>query len=133
MPHVTHRRNRDFVTQCKKSARHLRLRGRKPSIDEIVRHALAQTAPTYYAEYYRACAMLRHYGTAPRAQRPYAASGQWADMAADLARLKAANPGVNDRFLIYLLVTGKAGSPRFYLSKRRALEIATSALAEMIA
>lgn len=127
MSNSTHLRNRAFINQCRKSAKQLQLRGRKPSLEEIVTHALAQPAPAYYANFYNAVAKMKDYSVSPRGGRKYTSSTQWEHMAEDLRKLRSRNPGVNDKFLIAMLLAGKGGFPRFYMSHRRALQIVSEA------
>lgn len=129
MPHITRQRNRDFIRQCEKSAKILRNQGARPTVDEIVSHALKQAAPSYYADYYRATSILRHKPDHRRHKKKlYASSRQWVDMAADLAKIRLKNPRKSPREIILDLCTGRAGSPRFYMTHRRALEIAAPLL-----
>lgn len=130
MRHITHQRNRDFINQCKKSATCLWFRGRKPTFEEIVAHALKQPAPSYYVSYYRATSILKQMLKTPGRRGRYASSRQWDDMAADLKRMMERRPGVSLRRLVLELCTGMAGSPRFYLSSRRARQIAAEALTQ---
>lgn len=124
MRHITHLRNRAFMEQCRKSARSLRMRGRRPSEAEIVRHALAQPAPRYFVDFYRATHILKNFDMKGRRNsRSYAGSRQWEDMAHDLAALRAQHPRASVNRLILDLCTGRAGRPRFYMSARRALEL----------
>lgn len=121
MTHITHQRNKDFIEQCRKSAEALRLRGKKPALEDIVRHALAQPAPKYYVNPYRAIANLEKCLT-PRDNK-YAASRIWRDMAIDIRRLRTTYPRTSLRWLVKQLCLGNAGRPRYYISPRRALEI----------
>lgn len=123
MYHITHQRNRDFMNQYRRSAKSLRLRGLKPTREEIVLHALTQPAPSYYADFYRATSILGRPGRGDKIKHRYASSRQWKDMAADLARLRAARPRKRVNDIILDLLTGRAGHPRFYLTPRRAMQI----------
>lgn len=130
MKTILSRRNKAFINQCKLSADILRFRGRKPSVEQIVSHALMQPAPEYFVNFYRAKSILKDSESSPDSSKKRASADQYADMAADLADLISKRPGVSRHRLILELCTGRAGNPRFYISRRRALEIA---LAEGIA
>lgn len=129
MRHITHQRNRDFIRQCRKSQSALIMRGINPTLEDIVNHALTQPAPSYYVDFYRATSRLKkiqHDGIcAPKGS--YASSRQWHDMSADLVELQEAFPTAKINDLILGLCSGKAGYPRFYLTRRRAMELVREA------
>lgn len=120
--HSTHDRNADFVKRCLDELR-------KPGVNfinplEIIDRALAAPAPTYYADIYRAGAILRRAlrdGGLPPGN--YACSQMWRDMFADLQFLIKKYPAIRVGELIMRLCSGEAGHPRFYISRRRALEL----------
>ena len=85
-------------------------------------HALAQPAPAYYVDFYRATSILGR-GEDDIPEGKYASSRQWHDMAADLRELRSRRPHSRLTDIILDLCVGRAGHPRFYISPRRALEI----------
>lgn len=131
MRNITHLRNRDFIRQYFRSERSLRLRGFIPTPEEIVRHALAQPAPSYYVDYYRAIRRLTGSQKSKKPQKParsYASSAQWRDMATDLRRIRRHRPTADVREIILDMCSGRAGFPRFYITPRRAMEIVQRSL-----
>ena len=128
MRNITHLRNRDFIRQYFRSERSLRLRGLIPSPEEIVRHALAQPAPSYYVDYYRAVKHLTGPKKPKKPTRVYASSVQWRDMATDLRRIRRQRPTADVREIILDMCSGRAGYPRFYITPRRAMEIVQRSL-----
>ncbi len=53
----------------------------------------------------------------------YACSQMWRDMFADFRTLAARFPGETVGELVLRLCSGESGNPRFYISRRRALEL----------
>lgn len=120
-------RNLDFIAQCKKSAVILNAKGRIPTIEQVVIHALGQKAPCYYVDFYRAKSKLLNPEFLSRRHRQET-SRLWKDMAKDLKRQSLKNPGKTPEQIILDLCSGRVGNPKFYISQRRAVEIASYAL-----
>lgn len=119
-------RNRDFIASCKSAYRHLAAAGSVPTVMQIVQHVLAGNAPSYYVDAYRANRILIPALSSrklPGGDRPSAE--MWRDMLADLRRLQRLQPRRHAREHILELCNGRAGRPRFYLSVRRAMELAS--------
>lgn len=104
--------------------------GRVPNLYRIVLEELAKPAPSYFVDYYHATSRLRKALTAGAVpgqtagnNPPYACSAMWTDMLRDLQLLMKKHPTTPFRDLVLRLCAGTAGSPRFYLSPRRAMAI----------
>lgn len=120
--HSTHDRNSDFIRQClielKKPGAHY------VTALDVIDRALKAPAPCYYADLYRAAAIMRRAmrdGELPGGR--YACSQMWRDMFADFRALAARFPGEAVGELVLRLCSGESGNPRFYISRRRALEL----------
>lgn len=120
--HQAQDRNADFIHDCitlLKKPGNDRL-----SISELIDLALASPAPCYYADYNRASAILRKAlitGELPHHYR--SCSKMWHDMLADLRALIQRHPRQDIGELIMRLCVGHAGNPRYYISRRRALQL----------
>ena len=125
MTHNSKLRNKAFLSQCRKSAAILSKKGR-PSASAIINHALAQPAPSYFVDPDRAVKIMLGQLAAP------ADGGEserlWADFRRDFARARKRHPHTSPRDVALLLCVGREGNPRFYLSRRRAVEIASHVL-----
>lgn len=117
-------RNRDFVRRCRLRMGNLRLEGASFTPDSIIRDVLRQPAPSYYADYYRANAILRRALTKGGLEGGrYCKSAMWNDMYADLLDMMNRYPARSFHDIVLDLCTGGVGNPRFYMSMRTARTI----------
>lgn len=125
MNHSTHARNREFINRCISYQLNEARRGRALTAEMIVGHVLGEVAPVYYVDFYRARTILAQAMESGRAPGgTYSGPRrQWADMYRDLRRLIERHPGRSLDNMILQLCTGNAGHPRFYLTRRRAMQI----------
>ncbi len=125
MSAITRLRNRHFVNACRRHLDNLKRDGKSPTLQRLVLDVLAQPAPMYYVDYYYANRVLLpalEQGAAPTAR--YRCGAVWSDMLRDLAEIHTRHPRRPLHDIILDLCNGNAGKPRYYLSLRRALEIA---------
>lgn len=114
-------RNHDFVSSCRRRARELADEGTLASTDEIIDYVLGHEAPSYYTGFDYARRVLHHYlrrGRLPQSEEPY--REKWLAMAADLRAELLRDPSRHPDDVICALCDGELGSPRFFLSRRRA-------------
>ncbi|MDO4319690.1 MAG: hypothetical protein Q4C34_03870 [Bacteroidales bacterium] len=125
MSHSTHSRNREFIRRCMAYQLDEARRGRALTADMIVGHVLAGRAPVYYVDFYRAKAILSRALADNREPRGTydGPRRQWADMYRDLCDMIARNPDRPLDNMIMQLCVGNAGQPRFYITRRRAMQI----------
>lgn len=121
-------RNRDFMMACRRRLAALNVEGHAPqTLDEVYAvadYVLAQPAPGYYVDYYRACHILVHALCDNRPPEPKYESGQmWADMYRDLLEAIKRHPTTPTRALIFSMCAGEIGNPRFYISQRTAYKL----------
>ena len=122
--HSSHSRNRDFVRACRRRLSELRNKGCNPAIDELIDGVLSSPAPSYYVDYYHAChLMVKALKGEINLDATYSSAECWADMYRDLQALLKRHPTRPLRRMIWSLCAGEAGSPRFYISHRRAMAI----------
>lgn len=119
------RRNRDFINLCRLRARHYEASGCPQNYERIVIDVLSAPAPCYYVDPYRANAVLLPALSGKKGLRKakYASSKVYNDMLRDLRLLRKAHPDTDIHELVLNLCAGRMGSPRFYMSMRRGLEI----------
>lgn len=125
MSAITRLRDRHFLRACHQRLDVLKREGRTPTLRRLVLDVLAGPAPMYYVDFYYANRVLLpalEQGAAPSAR--YSCSTVWADMLRDLSDIHTRHPRRPLHDIILDLCNGNAGRPRYYLSLRRALEIA---------
>lgn len=125
MIHCTHPRNRDFIRRCLEVHRQQMQKGNIPMPDDIVKRVLAERAPAYYVDFYRARHILSQAvaENRPPAARYRQASRQWNDMYRDLRAMIDRHPRNSFDDMVWQLCAGHAGDPRFYISPRRAMAL----------
>ncbi len=117
-------RNRDFLRLCRKILAEMRADGKNPTVSELIDIVLAKPAPAYYVDYIKACHILVQALKSGEIDKgTYKNSECWEDMFRDLLQLLKRYPSIPLRRLILSLCAGEAGSPRFYITRRRALAI----------
>ncbi|MDE6333074.1 MAG: hypothetical protein K2L77_00355 [Muribaculaceae bacterium] len=125
MSAITNLRNRHFINACSRHLDEMKRAGLRPTLRRLVLDVLAQPAPMYYVDYYYANRILLTalaQGTTPTAR--YRCGAVWADMLRDLIEIHTRHPRRSLHDIILDLCNGNAGKPQYYLSVRRALEIA---------
>lgn len=125
MSYTTRQRNRDFLNTCRQRLKCMRRDGRNPTLRHLVIDVLSRPAPCYYVDSYYANRVLIPALEDGLPDHKYSCRAMFGDMLRDLAELRRRHPSRPVRDLILELCCGLAGKPRFYISVRRALEIAS--------
>lgn len=121
----TQLRDDEFIARCKKGLERCRQQGRRPVYAEIVSEVLDQEASSYFVDFTYAKYVLYkalRTGVLPRAT--YSCAGLWEDMIVDLKCLRAKHPDRDVADDVLDLCMGYGGHPRYYISRRRGLQIA---------
>jgi len=110
----------------------MRHEGANPTLRHLVLDVLSRPAPAYYVDSYYANRVLIPALEHGLPDHKYSCRELFCDMLRDLDELHRRYPQRPIRDLILDLCCGIAGKPRYYMSVRRALEIASQHFTSVI-
>ncbi|MDE6301815.1 MAG: hypothetical protein K2M19_08880 [Muribaculaceae bacterium] len=134
MKRIINQRNRDFLRKCRERITLLKADGRVSTIEDVVDYVLLHPAPRYYADNSRIYRRVISYMNGERAKHgTVCATEGFEDLMRDLAKACKRFPEDSVRINLMRLTAGLFGSPRFYISRHRALMLAHLNFSEIIA
>lgn len=132
----TIRQQRDFafLKLCRQRIDYLKGQGRAVNLDEVIDFVLLNPAPRYYTDFSRVYTIINKLIKGEFINITNVNTLElYKDLHRDLLAARRRYPRDSDRINLMRLTSGMFGTPRFYISRKKALDMARCAFYDYVA